>query len=135
MFYAEASKIVVAEAVSLPRRPILCRRGDQNAADESKIFLRRIQGFRRRVQNISPTRPKYFADASKYFADASRDFTADMVTLPTLPFIVIAAYLSLVLKVVQLCYFNFFRKYSHTKGLTTNMSNWFRNKINNLFFY
>ena len=39
----------VAEAVSLPRRSILCRRGDQNAADESKIFRRRVQGFRRRV--------------------------------------------------------------------------------------
>ena len=54
-------------------------------ADASKIFCRRVQGFRRRVQNISPTRPKYFADASKDFADASRDFTADVVTLPTRP--------------------------------------------------
>jgi len=65
MLYAEASKIFVAEAVYLPRRPILCRRGDQNAADESrdfadasKIFSRRVQGVRRRVQNISPTRPR-----------------------------------------------------------------------------
>ena len=58
MLYAEASKTCVAEAESLPGRPILCRRGDQNAADESKIFRRRVQGFRRRVQNISPTRPR-----------------------------------------------------------------------------
>ena len=78
--------------VSLPRRPIVCRRDDQNAADVSKIFRRRVQGFRRRVQNISPTlprisptRPKYFADASKDFAEASRDFTADVVTLSTRP--------------------------------------------------
>jgi len=62
----------------------MCRRGDQNAADESKIFRRCVQGFRRRVQNYSPTRPKYFADESENFADASRDFTADVVTLPTL---------------------------------------------------
>ena len=68
---------------------------------------------RRRVQNISPTRPrisptrpKYFAEASNDFADASKDFadasnefadaskifrrrvqgfTADVVTLPTRP--------------------------------------------------
>ena len=82
----------LAEVVSLPRRPILCRPDDQNAADISKIFRRRVQGFRRRVQNmlptrprISPTRPKYFADASKDFADVSRDFTADVVTLPRRP--------------------------------------------------
>ena len=92
VLYVKVSKKCVAEVVSLPRRPILCRRDDQNAADVSKRFRRRVQGFRRRVQNIlptrpriSPTRPKYFADASKDFADASRDFTADVVTLPTRP--------------------------------------------------
>ena len=81
MLYVKVSKKCVAEVVSLPRRPILCRRDDQNAADVSKIFRRRIQGFLRRVQNILPTRPrispmrqKYFADASKDFADASKIF-------------------------------------------------------------
>ena len=55
ILYDEASKIFVAET---PRQPILCRRGDQNAADESKdfadasiIFRRRVQEVRRRVQN------------------------------------------------------------------------------------
>ena len=61
-------------------------------SDASKIFCQRVQGFRRRVKNILPTRPrislmrpKYFAHASKDFADASGDFTADVVTLPTRP--------------------------------------------------
>ena len=38
------------EVVPLPGRPILCRRGDQNSADESKIFRQRIQVFHRCVQ-------------------------------------------------------------------------------------
>ena len=74
MLYVKVSKKCVAEVVSLPRRPILCRRDDQNAADVSKIFRRRVQGFRRRVQNILQTRSKYFADTSKDFADASKIF-------------------------------------------------------------
>ena len=47
----------LVEVVRLPRRPILCCRGDQNAADESKIFRRRIQGFHWRVLNILLTHP------------------------------------------------------------------------------
>ena len=61
------------------------RDASKDFAEASKIFHRRVQGFRRGVQIISPTRPKYFADASKDFADGSRDFTADVVTLPTRP--------------------------------------------------
>ena len=71
MLYAEASKKCVAEAVSLPMRPILCPRGDQNAVDESKIYRRRVQHiFRRRVQ---------------VFRRRVRSFTADVVTLPMRP--------------------------------------------------
>ena len=74
MLYVKVSKKCVAEVVSLPRRPILCRRDDQNAADVSKIFRRRIQGFLRRVQNILPTRPRISPTRQKYFADASKIF-------------------------------------------------------------
>ena len=51
MLYAEAPKYVAAEMVPLPRRSILCRRGDQNAANAFKLVCQR-------VQNISQRRPE-----------------------------------------------------------------------------
>ena len=76
----------------------MCRRSGILAEAINLVPARRPK-CRRRVQNISPTRPrisptrlKYFADASiifrdasKDFADASRYFTAEVVTLPTRP--------------------------------------------------
>ena len=47
------------------RHNLMCRRGDQNAADDSKIFRRRVQGFRRRVQRFH-RRHGNAADANSY---------------------------------------------------------------------
>ena len=69
----------------------MCRRSSI-LAKATNIVPPRLPKRRRRVKNISPTRPsnyptcpKYFADASKDFAEASRHFTANVVKLPTRP--------------------------------------------------
>ena len=65
-----------AEATKTPpTRPKYSADAFKDFADASKIFRRRVQGFRRRVHNISPTHPKISPTRPKYFAEASKDFT------------------------------------------------------------
>ena len=57
----------------MPRRPKMCRRIVILAETTNLMLLRRPK-CRRRVQNISPTRPRISPTRPKYIADASKDF-------------------------------------------------------------